>query len=593
MQHGSTPPAGGRLGALRALLPYLRRYRRPLLLGLGCSLAANALGLLPPLVVREAIDRLTGPPGTAWLAAAAWLVIGLVAVEGGFRYLMRRTIVWMSRRVEYALRHDVFRHLHRLSPSYYQEASIGDLVSRLTNDLAAVQLLLGMGLLSLGNTVFTTVVGVSLMVHLSPKLTLLALVPFPLLALAVNRLGRRIYERYQAVQQQYGRLSQRVQETLSGIREIKAFAREDQEDRRFAACHIEYLRRNLALIRVQGLLIPLVGFLSGLGAVLILAFGGRMVMRGEITLGTFVAFNAYLALLVWPAMAVGWVANLLHRAAAALVRLQEIFREAPQVQDRRDALPIKALRGAVAFRHLTFRYHPRGEPVLRDIHLEIPRSALVGIVGPTGSGKSTLVKLLLRLYPVPDGTIFIDGVDINRIPLALLRRDIAYVSQEAFLFSESVRDNIAFGVDSLSEAELLAVADLVQIRGEVEAFPQGFDTRVGERGIALSGGQRQRTALARALAKRAALLILDDGFSNVDADTEARILQGLRERLRQQTTLLISHRVSTVQHADRILVLQDGAIVEQGTHLELLERGGVYRELYGRQLLEKELEELP
>ena len=573
---------------LRRLLPYLRSHRRRLAWGLVCLLLTTLLSVAAPWVLRLAIDDLTlrVTREKLWLYAGA--LVGLALVEGVFRYLMRMVLIGMSREIEYELRNDFFGHLTRLPAAYFHQVRIGDLMSRASSDLGAVRMVLGPGIMYAANTVATSVGTLALMLSISPRLLGLALVPLVLVTMLVRFFGRRIHDRFEGVQAQLSVLTAVVQESLSGIRVVRAYVQEAQEQGRFEAESRKYLEGNRGLVRLYGSLYPGIQLLTGLGAVLVVLVGGRMVIGGTITLGEFVAFAAYLAMLHWPTIALGWVVNIFERGEASMGRIDEVLDTVPGIRDQ-ETESGRPIRGEVEFRHLTFSYG--GEPVLRSIDLKVPAGATVAIVGPTGCGKSTLMSLLPRLHQAPPGTVFVDGRDVRRIPLAELRGAIGFVPQESFLFSASVRENLAFGLSGDGSSRVEWAAGVAQLASEVAAFPQGYETFVGERGITLSGGQKQRATLARALARDPRILILDDALSAVDTETEEGILSGLRRVMRTRTTFLVSHRVSTVREADLIVVLREGQVVERGDHQELLERGGFYADLYRRQLLEEEMEE--
>ena len=571
---------------LRRLLPRLSLHRLSLVLGLLALFATTALSVAGPWVLRHAIDDLavavTRPK--LWLYAGA--LLGLVAVEGFFRYQMRMVLIRVSREIEYDLRNDVFRHLTLLAPRYYQQSRIGEVMSRATNDMSAVRMVVGPGIMYTASTVATFGGAATLMVAISPRLTLLALVPLVLVSWLVRHYGRQVHDRFEEVQEQLAEMNALVQENLAGARVVRAYAQEPHEEARFAAANEEYVSRNRRLVRISGILHPGIGFLMGLGSLTVLWLGGRMVVAGEVTLGEFVAFGVYLAMLHWPMIALGWVVNLFERGEASMARIHAILDARPEIRDE-DPLPVTEIRGDVEFRSLNFAYD--GVPVLRDIDLVVPAGATVAIVGPTGSGKSTLVSLLPRLFDAPPGTLFVDGHDVRRLPLTTLRGAIGFVPQESFLFSATVRENVAFGAREDEDGRVGWAAGVAQLEKDLRDFPLGFDTTVGERGITLSGGQKQRAALARALAVDPRILVLDDALSAVDTETEEHILQGLRDVMRTRTTFLVSHRVSTVKDADLIVVLREGRIVERGTHDELVALGGFYADLHRRQLLEREI----
>ena len=570
---------------LRRLLPRLSLHRLSLVLGLLALLATTALSVAGPWVLRHAIDDLAVAVTRTKLWLYAGAILGLVAVEGFFRYQMRMVLIRVSREIEYDLRNDVFRHLTLLAPRYYQQNRIGEVMSRATNDMSAVRMVLGPGIMYTASTVSTFTGAVALMVAISPRLTLLALVPLLLVSWLVRHYGRQVHDRYEEVQAQLAEMNALVQENLAGARVVRAYAQEAHEEVRFAAANAEYVARNRRLVAISGILHPGLGFLMGLGSLTVIWLGGRMVVAGAITLGEFVAFGVYLAMLHWPMIALGWVVNIFERGEASMGRIHAILDAPPLVRDL-DPVPVAELRGEVEFRSLSFAYE--GSFVLHDIDLRVPAGTTVAVVGPTGSGKTTLVSLLPRLVDPPPGTLFVDGHDVRRLPLARLRGAIGFVPQESFLFSATVRENVAFGVRGEDERVEWA-AGVAQLEKDLRDFPQGLETTVGERGITLSGGQKQRTALARALAVDPRILVLDDALSAVDTETEEHILQGLRDVMRTRTTFLVSHRVSTVRDADLIVVLREGRIVERGTHDELVALGGFYADLHRRQLLEREI----
>lgn len=585
--------------AASALIPYLLRYRHRFALGSVFLVLSTAITLLSPWVLKHAVDHLAdrlGPdpaavtgPSMALFAAA---LVGLALAGGVCRFLMRRIIIGASREIELDLRNDLFRHLQRLPPSWFQANRTGDLMSRATNDLSAVRMMAGPAVMYTASTSITFAVALFLMLSLSPALTLLALLPLPVVSVVVKRFGSAIYVRSERIQAQLAHMSAVVQEALAGVRVVRAYRREGVEIDRFRAANQEYVARSRAMIRLQAAFHPTLAFFLGLSALVVLWIGSRHVIDGRLSIGEFVAFNAYVAMLSWPMIAFGWVTNMLQRGLAAWQRMLEILTVDPPIRDPERPVTPPRIRGVVEFRDLSFAYN--GRKVLSGVSAQVEPGQVLALVGPTGSGKSTLVDLLPRLFDPPPGTLFVDGIDVRDLPLDTLRGAIGYVPQEPLLFSETIGGNVAFGtragVDGNAETVADAVA-LAQLDADVAAFPRGLDTEVGERGITLSGGQKQRAALARAILTDPRILILDDALSAVDTHTEEAILARLREVMRQRTTILVAHRISTVRDADLILVLDDGRVVERGTHAELVAGEGLYAGLHRKQLLEEALEE--
>jgi len=579
---------------LQHVWPFLRRHRRLFCLGVMALLATDAMHLLIPWFTRLALDGLSTPEDHGWDLLRFPLLIVLAAVcQGVFRFYWRTNVFGFSRHIEWDLRNALFAHLQRLPLSYFQHMKTGDLMSRLTNDLASVREMLGIGAVAALDGAVLILAALPLMIGIDPWLTFWSLLSLPGITFLVLRFGNRIHRGYREVQQLLGRVSIFVQENLAGIRVVQAYAQEENQKRQFADLSTEYMRKNLVTARLSGALWPLMAVFSGIAAAVVLWLGGRRVLLGQLTIGQFVQFNGYLAMLTWPVMAIGYVVNLYQRGSSALGRLMEILETpvAPGHMVSEDGSP-KRLTGEVEFRGLSFRYTPESPWVLQDISLKIPAGSRCAIVGEVGAGKSTLVNLVPRLFEAPEGCLFLDGRDIRMIPLSTLKTSIGLVSQDIFLFSESIRENILFGREDATIQDLEEAARVAALLPSIQEFTDRFDTLLGERGVRLSGGQKQRTALARALIRNPSILILDDAFSSVDVHTEERILNELKTSMEGRTTLLISHRISTLKDADQIVYLKDGKIVERGTHQELLAREGHYHRLYQKQLLVSELEAL-
>ncbi|MFN7913729.1 MAG: ABC transporter ATP-binding protein [Vicinamibacterales bacterium] len=611
------------MSPFRRLLTYVRRYQRAFVLGLFSSLMATGTSLVSPVILQRAIDDLTAEVTRAKLVlyAGELLAIGLVA--GVFRFWTRRILIGASRGIEYDMRNDFFAHLQTLPLAYYQANRTGDLMSRATNDLNAVRMMIGPSIMYSANTLLTFVAALAMMVSIDARLTLFSLIPLPFVSISVKYFGNAIHNRFEQIQAQLSEVSAVAQEALAGVRVVRAYRQEDAELGRFRDANLEYLRRNRRLIVLQGFFFPTMSFFLGLGSMLVLWLGSRDVIAHRITVGQFVAFFAYLAMLSWPMIAFGWVTNMLQRGMASWKRMLEVLDTMPAIRDGKPGEPGRPgapgteansvpgppgrpglLRGDIEFRHLTFAF---GETtVLRELSLRIPAGQTTAIVGETGAGKSTLIGLIARLHEAPPGTVFVDGRDVQHWPLAALRGAIGFVPQEPFLFSDTIGDNVAFGLDarrfasegfappgqewgSERQALIEQAAAVARLDKDLADFPKGYDTMVGERGITLSGGQKQRTALARAIATDPRILILDDSLSAVDTYTEEEILSRLRGVMRERTSIIVSHRISTVREADQIVVLNGGRIAEQGTHAALLQLNGLYAALYRKQLLEEEL----
>ena len=600
---------------LRPLGPYLWRYRWPLFWGLLTVFLNNGIWVMFPQVIRRAIDTFEQRPPAAYdqigqmveriavyfiggpsalhlretFMVFALLLVGIALAKGVFQFLTRWIMIGISREIEFDLRNDLFRHLEGLAYSYYQRTRTGDIMARATNDLNAVRMLLGPAIMYTANTVVFTVAALFFMWQISPRLTLWAFAPLPLVSIIVQYFGRRIHERFERIQAMFSEISARAQENFSGTRVIRAYVQEEAEIAAFEEANREYIARSLKLVRLMGMLWPTLETMLGLAIVLVLWLGGREVILGRMSVGDFVAFNTYMVQLTWPVIALGWVLNIFQRGNASMGRINEILREKPAIADQPGTVPPSSpIQGELEFRNLNFSYN--GVPVLQEVSLRIPAGTSLAIVGPTGSGKSTLVNLIPRIYDAEPGQVLLDGRPLREYPLETLRRSIGFIPQETFLFSMSVRENIAFGAEQASDEQVRSAAAGASIAPEIEEFPEKYATLVGERGITLSGGQKQRTAIARALIRNPRILVLDDALSSVDTYTEEKILHHLREIMQGCTTIFISHRVSTVRDADQIAVLHSGRIVELGRHDELLARNGYYTNLYQKQLLEEELE---
>ncbi len=578
---------------LDLIWPYLRRYRAYMWWGFGATAASNGLSLLMPIVLRSAIDRISDHNDASHLLTDAVIIVGLAAFAGLFRFWMRRTIIWASRKVEYDLRADLFAHILRLDAGFFDRTPTGDIVTKASSDVEQVRMMVGPAVMQGMNTLVTAAVAVPMMVYLDAHLALIVLLPLPILALVTHLIGSVAHQRFMAIQKRFSELSASVQETLSGIRAVKTHVRESEKERTFREDNLDYFKLNMGLINISAGFFPFLGMISGATILLVLYFGGKGVIAGEIGLGTFVAFMIYMGMLIWPMIALGWVVSLYQRGTASLRRLGTIFNTKPAVNDPpADVAKHLAADGTLEMRNLTFSYNGNGHSALRNITFSISPGETVAIAGPTGCGKSTIGHLLWRRYAVGDGAMLLGGVDANRVSVAEWRSQIAMVPQEPFLFSETLRANIEFSGHPLDEGRLNQLGEYAALNKDVADFPEGYDTIVGERGITLSGGQKQRATLARALASPAGILVLDDAFSAIDAQTEEEILGRLSTLFGSRIIILITHRISTLQRADRVLFLDEGRLADSGTHNEMVTRGGPYARWVAREALKEKLEEL-
>jgi ATP-binding cassette, subfamily B, multidrug efflux pump len=579
---------------MHRLWGYIVRYRARYARGIFCLIASATLAMSIPLLLKWAVEAIQQQRPVRDILFYVFAIIIIACVQGVVRSFSRFLIFNVGRDIEYELRNDLFTHLQKLSLSYYQRQSIGDLMSRLVNDVTAVRLLLGLGIINLLNTPLYYLYAGSAMVMMDPTLTLAALAPYPFMFLFVKRMSRQMMEKTLKVQEGLADLSTRVQETVSGMHVVRAYAREEWQAAEFARLNTTFREESMDLARLRGLFPPLMKAVSGLGLLVVLWYGGSHVIAGRLSVGDLVAFMGYLHLLAWPTMALGWLLSIIQRGQVALRRLEVIFQTQPEIVDGLGDGLAREIHGEIDFQHVDFGYPTLGKShlLLRDINLTIPAGATVAIVGRMGSGKSTLVQLLPRLFDIQNGTITIDGQDIRTCSLAALRHWVGFVPQDPFLFSTRIKENIAFSLPAVDMEQVRWAARVAHLDQDIADFPRGYDTVVGERGVTLSGGQKQRMTLARALLADPPILVLDDALSSVDAQTEREILRGLRDATREKTVVVISHRISAVRDADMIVVLDEGRIVETGTHTQLVERGGVYADLFQQQALEEELAEL-
>ncbi len=584
--------------SLLRLKPYLWKYKKTLLFGFITVVASNLFTVVQPKLVGGAVDELKRGLETRqideWtMAQYAATIVGLTLIAGVFTFLTRQTIIVISRHIEFDIRNDFLSHIQKLPLTYFQNTPTGDLMAHSTNDIGAVRNVLGPGVMYPTDTLMTFSMTLVMMFAADWQLTLYALLPLPFVSFAVYKLGKIVHKKFEERQQQFSEITMRAQENLSGIRIVQAYVREKYEIDLFEKLSFDYLKRNLVLAKVQSIMWPLMFLLVGCSLVITVYVGGLKVIDGEMSIGTLTAFFGYLILLIWPMIAFGWVTNILQQGAASMERLGKIFDTVPDINDSNETdFSIKEIQGTLEFRNVTFTHKGAAKPTLEKLNLKIEQGTTLAIVGYTGSGKSSLINLIPRLYDVTEGELLIDGINVKKIPLEVLRQHIGYVPQETFLFSDTITENISYGTDNGTEAHVREVAEISQIAKDIQEFPKGFATMLGERGITLSGGQKQRTSIARAIMRNPKILLLDDSLSAVDTYTEEEILKRLRAVMKNRTSIIISHRISTVKDADLIVVLDKGQIAEQGTHESLVSLGGIYSELYEKQLLEQELEKL-
>lgn len=578
---------------LLTLKKYFLKYKIKLLWGMVFILISNSMTVYLPILLKDAIDELQRNTTSAVLLKYAALIVSTSIIGGIFRYSIRQTIIVVSREIEYDLRGDFWAHIQKLPLRYFQNNSTGNIMSHATNDINAIRSFIGPAVMYSIDTSVRLSIVVVIMMSMNFSLTIYALLPLPFLSYGVFRVGKLIHEKYVKIQENFSQLTTRAQENFSGIRVIKSYVREENEIKRWGELSKEFLKKNMNLVRIQALISPILTVITGISIIVVIWIGGGKVISGEMSLGEIAAFVAYLSILIWPVIAFGWVMNIIQQAEASMKRLNKIFAEPYEIDDSdKTDSSIKELKGEIEFKNVSFRYSDNLPEVLKNINIKIPVDSSLAIIGHTGAGKTSLINLIPRLYDVTDGEVFIDGKDVKKIPLDVLRTNIAVVQQESFLFSDTVYGNISYGLREIDKEKVKEVSRIANFDKDVESFSNGYDTIVGERGITFSGGQKQRASLARAIATDPKILILDDSFSAVDTQTEEKILRNLKEFMKNRTSIIISHRISTVKDADNIIVIHNETIAEQGTHNELVALNGIYADLHYRQLLEKELEEL-
>lgn len=575
----------------KTLKDFLLKNKWSYILGIFWLLAVDITQLLVPEVLRRFTDDIAAGLLTVNdLLRYTGYIIAIGIATAIFRYLWRMYIVVVSRKLEYELRNMLFTHLQTLSTNYYNTHKTGDLMAHATNDIGAIRMALGSGVVMITDAIFMTAIAIFMMSATTDlRLTIFSLAPLPILAFAIWRFGRTINTKFKGVQEAFSAFTDVVQENFAGIRVVKSFVQEEAEIKKFNYKNMLLFHKNMSLVKISGMFHPFIQLMASLSFVISMLYGSTLVIYGKISLGDFVAFNSYLSLLIWPMMALGWVINLLQRGAASMERINKILEEKPEIFDAKNAIALSDFKGDIIFDDVTFKYPNAAYNALENFSIHIPSGSSLGIIGKTGSGKTTIINLLLRLYNLESGTIYLDHNPIHHIQLQSLRENIGYVDQDSFLFSTTLEENIGFGVDHFSREDVLRAAKVAQVHDNIVSFPDGYETFVGERGVTLSGGQKQRTSIARALIKQPKILIFDDSLSAVDTNTEEKILAGLKSEMKNKTTILIAHRISTIKDCDEIIVLDEGKIVEKGSHAQLLSNRYLYYEFYQKQLLEEKI----
>jgi ATP-binding cassette subfamily B protein len=578
---------------LLTLKKYFLRYKKKLFFGIIFILLSNSGNVYIPILIKDSINFLQKETTSGNLLNYAFLIVGTSLIAGVFRFLIRETIIVVSREIEYDLRGDFWKHIQLLPLKYFQNTSTGNLMAHATNDINAVRTFVGPAVMYSIDTLIRLVIVITIMMSISFSVTVYSLIPLPLLSILVYKVGKKIHQRFTAIQEKFSELTTKAQENFSGIRVIKSYIREESEIESFRTLSKEYLQKNMRLVKIQALFQPILFLITGVSVIIVIWTGGIKVIQGELLLGDITALIIYLGILIWPMIAFGWVINIIQQAEASMKRLNTILHEPYDIQNSSETdYSLNNIKGDIEFKNVSFRYNNNSGDVLKNINLKIPAGTTLAIMGATGSGKTTLINLIPRLYDVTQGQLLIDGKDVKTIPLDVLRKRIGYVQQEPFLFSDTLENNLCYGLEHPDKTAMLNAAKTAQFDKDVKDFPKGYETIIGERGITLSGGQKQRASITRAIVIEPAILLLDDSFSSVDTQTEEEILKNLKSFMKGRTSILISHRVSTVKDADKIAVIQNNTITEEGTHEELIALGGFYSDVYHKQLLEKELEEI-